>query len=128
MSLWQHLQTAEGPLEIWFNILAVVNLASFVFAIWDVRARWMALSVIALSLLVLGLHARFGYTRILGLGHIVVWVPLFAYLWKTRHDFPTRKWTNGFILLFVLVNGISFALDSVDVLRYLAGDRSPYGA
>lgn len=128
MSLWQQLQAAEGPLELWFNILAAVNLASFLFAIWDVRARWMALSVVVLSLLVIALHARFGYTRILGLGHIVVWLPLFAYLWKTRRDFPHRRWTNRFIALFLLVNGISFALDSVDVLRYLAGDSTSYGA
>ncbi len=126
MSLSEQLGNAQGALSAWFAVLAIVNLASFIFAIWDVRARWMAASVIALSLVVMGLYQIFGYTRILGLGHIIVWVPLFIYLWPRRKSPPHRRWTNLFIVIFLLVNGVSFALDSVDLIRYLLGDRSSY--
>jgi len=126
LSLWKHLMAAEGLLWVWFVVLAVVNLAAFVFAPFDVRARWMALSVVLLSVIVAGMFKIYGYTRILGLGHIVVWLPLFAYLWRERGAFPERVWVNRFIVVFVVVNGISFGLDSVDVVRYLLGDRSAY--
>ncbi len=86
----------------------------------------MAASVIALSLIVLGLYQAFGYTRILGLGHLIVWTPLFLYLWPRRNIPSHRKWTNRFIVIFLIVNGISFALDSIDLIRYLLGDRSSY--
>ena len=126
MSLWDHLMSADGLLAVWFGALAVVNLAAFLFAPFDVRARWMALSVVVLSVIVAAMFQAFGYTRILGLGHIVVWMPLFAYLWRMRVAFPGRMWTNRFIAVFVVVNGISFGLDVVDVVRYVMGDRSAY--
>lgn len=126
MSLWEHLMAVDGALAVWFGVLAVVNLGAFVFAPFDVRARWMAVSVVVLSVIVSAMFKVYGYTRILGLGHIVVWLPLFAYLWKMRHGFPEKVWVNRFIVVFVVVNGISFGLDSVDVVRYALGDRSAY--
>ena len=126
MSLWDHLMSADGFLAVWFGALAVVNLATFVFAPFDVRARWMAVSVVMLSVLVASMFKLYGYTRILGLGHIVVWLPLFAYLWRMRGAFPEREWVNRFILVFAAVNGVSFGLDAVDVVRYALGDRSAY--
>ncbi len=68
------------------------------------------------------LTARFGFTRILGLGHIL-WIPLVGWLafrlGQNPADDAFGMWIRGVMLL----NTVSLVIDGVDVFRYAAGDR-----
>ena len=68
------------------------------------------------------LTARFGFTRILGLGHIL-WIPLLGWLAFRLGQIPADDafglWVHG----VMLVNAVSLVIDTADVVRFAAGDR-----
>ena len=70
------------------------------------------------------LTGRFGFTRIVGLGHIL-WAPMLAYLFSRFGDIPATDAFGLWIRALFLLNAISLIFDAADVVRYLAGDRQP---
>ena len=72
--------------------------------------------------LMMFLTDRYGYTRILGLGHIF-WLALVPFLltrWSLHPaDTPIGIWLRA----VTVINIISLILDAVDVFRYLRGER-----
>jgi hypothetical protein len=117
----------EQPLwvRLWGTWLGMVNLAALAF-ITTPAGRWTALAFLVAVVVMSGLHTLYGYNRLLGLAHIVVWVPLFVFL------VPTFPGLEGALRVWVAVllatNAVCLAIDSVDVTRYALGDRqnAPY--
>ena len=68
------------------------------------------------------LTARFGFTRILGLGHIL-WIPLVGWLAFRLGQIPADDAFGLWIRGVIVVNSLSLVIDGVDVVRYAAGDR-----
>ena len=69
------------------------------------------------------LYQQLGYVRLLGLPHLVFWLPVYAWLVvKFRRNEFTPPFKH-YLLLYFLVAGISLVLDFVDVFRYLLGER-----
>lgn len=68
------------------------------------------------------LTARFGFTRILGFGH-VFWIPLILYL-MTRLDMHAATTVHGiWIRVVIVLNSISLVFDIWNVIQYLGGKR-----
>ena len=68
------------------------------------------------------LTARFGFTRLLGLGHLA-WIPLLMYL-STRLDaVPGVELFGIWMRALIVLNGVSLVIDTVDVVRYVVGAR-----
>jgi hypothetical protein len=62
----------------WVFILMIVNLVSVFF--WDkVLAKIIFVTFMLSAILMMGLYSRFGFEKILGLGHIL-WIPLLFYV------------------------------------------------
>ena len=78
------------------------------------------------GVLMMALTGRYGYTRILGLGHIF-WLALIPYLivrWGVHPaDTPVGIWLRA----VTAINIISVIMDGVDVVRYLRGERDATG-
>jgi hypothetical protein len=68
------------------------------------------------------LTARFGFTRILGLGHIF-WIPLVIWLISRLSLHPPDNTLGWWIRAMIVLNSLSLLIDITDVMRYLAGDR-----
>jgi hypothetical protein len=110
--------------QIWLNILAGTLALSLPFSLVRVEARWTLLGFVLGAAAVLSLYAQFGYSRLLGLGHVVFWTPLLAYLLaRRRHWRVNETWAGKWIVATVCVLTISLAFDYVDVARWIAGDR-----
>jgi hypothetical protein len=63
---------------IWVVILLIVHSASVGF--WNEFLAKVILAAFMLSaMLMMGLYSRFGFEKILGLGHIL-WIPLLVYV------------------------------------------------
>lgn len=111
------------PIRAWVTMLLVMNVIVPLFFIRHLEAQ-VVLGTMALVGTTMGLlTARFGFTRILGLGHFY-WFPLLAWL-ATRlgqHDLgePLGLW----LLVLIAVDTISLVIDVVDVIRYANGDRA----
>lgn len=106
-------------LQAWIWWLAGINLASILF-LRRPEARWVALAFVALVPLMTMLYEVFGYSRILGVGHIAVWPPLLVYLaFRFRAWWPPRQTSSVYLGLLFVTNAISLVIDYADLVRYL---------
>jgi hypothetical protein len=118
-------QIAREPfwLQAWIGWLILVNTAS-VFFLRRAEGRSTLLAWIA-SVLTMGwLFESFGYTRILGLAHLIWWTPLVIWLFRRRAGFGEGAF-GGWARWLLLTNSASLAIDAVDVARFALGDRGP---
>lgn len=127
MSLMDFIMAEPLPLKAWVFVLMIMNTLSIVF-VKRVEARWVLAAWILNMVFMSFLLTQFGYTRMLGLSHIVFWTPLLIYLWRRRAAWNvggslTGKWLVG---LFT-VNLVSLLVDYADVIRYLLGDHATLG-
>jgi len=122
MSLTEHIAQEPWILRGWVYWLMAINTASVLFVIWRVEARFILLAWVINLFFMPFLFDQFGYTRILGLSHIVVWTPLLIYLWPRLRHHPAASFYGGYLWLLFVSDLISLGFDYVDLLRYLAGD------
>lgn len=118
----EHIRQEPAWLQIWVFWMVAVNLGSLFF-LKHREARWALGAFVGAAILMETLLAWNGYNRLLGLAHLVFWTPLVIWLWRRRPRWPdglAGKW----VALLLLTNTASLVVDFVDVIRYLAGDRS----
>jgi len=116
--------------KAWLGFLAVVFAASLPFvavktpAGW--RPQWEAIAI-PLSLM-LGvvvtewLYSIYGFSRILGLGHLIAWTPFYVWIVVRRRRLEPKSWFAKYLLVYVVAAGVCLAIDAVDVARYLMGE------
>jgi hypothetical protein len=73
--------------------------------------------------LMTGLTGLSGFSRLLGLGHIV-WVPLLFFLWTRLGEIPAVDAFGFWVRAVIAINAMSLVIDAVDVIRYAAGERA----
>ena len=110
-------------LQVWIAWLFLVNGASVLF-LRRSEARWVLAAWLASLFTMDRLHLEFGYTRILGVAHLVWWTPLVVYLFRRRAAFGEGAF-GGWARWLTLTNAISLAIDGVNVLRWALGERGP---
>ena len=69
------------------------------------------------------LTGRFGFTRIMGLGHIL-WFPLVFFLIRRLDLYPSTEPYGLWMRAVIVLNSISLIIDVSDVVRYARGDRA----
>jgi hypothetical protein len=112
----------------WLNVLIFgIVVLPLSLLVWR-QTRITSIVTIAASVLagfgVSWLYDAFGYVKLLGLPHIILWTPQAYYLLTQikRPDMPL--WPRRILIAIVIVFLISLAFDYVDVLRYALGERS----
>lgn len=117
-------------LQAWIGVLVVTNLLAVLFVVtrtagrWHVRPEPVAIlaAFFAAGMLMESMYARVGYVRLLGLAHLVFWAPVWVWLFTRRADIGTGTWFGRYLYLYLVVAGLSLAIDAVDVIRYGLGD------
>ena len=66
-----------------------------------------------------------GYVKLLGLPHIIAWVPVIYLLLRVRKQDATPNIARWIIVVIVGLMGISLVFDVNDVVRYVLGEREP---
>ncbi len=107
-------------IPIWLFFLMIINVASLGF--WhEPLAKIILITFMISAMLMMGLYSRFGFEKILGLGHIL-WVPLLVYV---LIQFPT---VETFFKIYLVVLSISIAIsllfDITDVWKYFTNRKS----
>ena len=108
--------------QLWLVLLVTANGVSPLFFLQHVEAQAVLVGFLVSMTLMTLLTARFGFTRIVGLGHIV-WVPLLAFLLTRFGDIPASAALGIWLRTLFVLNGISLVLDAADAIRYIAGER-----
>ncbi len=109
--------------RLWLLALVALNLVVPLFFVGRLEARVVVITLLASVTLTTALTARFGFTRILGAGH-VLWIPMLYFLWTRLGAIPAGDVFGVWIRALIALNVISLAIDGVDVIRYVAGDRA----
>ncbi len=124
MTMLPEILAQPAWLQLWILWLVVVNTASLFF-LRRHEARWVLAAWLANAVLITALFEWGGYTRFLGLSHVICWTPLLIYLWRRRSAWSGHGRFSIWIRALFLTNLISLAIDYLDVARYLLGDRAP---
>ncbi len=110
------------PIKLWVTLLVVANGVVPLFFLQRIEAQAVLVVMLVGATLMSLFTGRFGFTRIVGLGHIL-WIPLLGWLAFRLGQIPAEDafglWVRGVMLL----NALSLVLDIADVVRYAAGDR-----
>jgi hypothetical protein len=111
------------PARLWmFLLLAPANSIAPLFFLSHPEAWWVLGSFVGSVIWMVCLTAKSGFTRLLGLGHIL-WVPLLIYLWMRLGQIPATDSFGVWIRMLMVLNAVSLIADSIDVARYISGDR-----
>ncbi|MCF6320561.1 MAG: hypothetical protein L3J32_02190 [Rhizobiaceae bacterium] len=106
--------------QIWVNFLGTVNVAAILF-VFKSKLPWIILGAIVFSLLTISwLHNEYGFVRLLGLPHIIVWTPMLWYFWKVVPKLEASL-LKKYLYLLMGTNFISLVIDYIDVARYFLG-------
>ena len=112
----------RAGVKVWLLGLIAANMVVPMFFISTREAQVVILTMLASVMLMTALTAQGGFTRLLGLGHIL-WIPLLVYLWRGLQGHPLDTSMGLWLRVLMVLNTISLGIDTVDVVRYLRGDR-----
>jgi len=118
---------ANSPawVKIWVNVMVAVLAIAIPFSFAHREARWMLLGIVLGMAGTLIAYSLFGFTRLLGLGHLIFWTPTLLYMLTVRgRGYHARTLFAKWILIAILVIGVSLAFDFVDLLRWILGERA----
>lgn len=109
-------------IRIWLMLLVGVNFVAPLFFLGRIEATLTLAAFFAGFAIMMIVTATTGYTRLLGIAHIL-WYPLIGFLWTRLDGTVARDPFDVWLRLLMLLNAVSLVIDTVDVVRYMAGDR-----
>lgn len=116
------IELMQQPIWIpsWVLFLVVINVASVGF--WsEPLAKAIFATFMFSVILILGLYSKFGFEKIMGMGH-VPWIPLIAYLLM---EIPTARGTfKSYLIVLSIAIAISLVFDARDVWKYFTHRKS----
>ena len=114
----------KSPLRVrlWLVLLLAANLAAPLFFLDRLEAQAALAALAASMVLMTALTGLTGFTRLLGIDHLP-WIPMIAWLWSRLDQIPTDDAFGVWVRVVIALNSFSLVLDTVDVGRYIAGDR-----
>ena len=116
------LMRSPVVVQVWLLLLMSANLVVPLFFLHRVEAQWVVVTFVASAILMTILTGLYGFTRLLGLGHIF-WIPLLWFLWTRLGQNPSDSFFGLWLRVVMVLNGLSLLIDLIDVARYIAGDR-----
>ena len=100
--------------------LIVINVASVGF--WgEPLAKLIFITFMISVMLMMGLYSKFGFKKILGLGHIL-WVPLLVYI--LAHIYAVEGGFKSYLVALSISIVISLGFDVIDVWKYFTNRKS----
>jgi len=108
--------------QAWLTLLLGVNLLAPLFLFETLEARMVLATMLASVLPLTWITAAAGFSRLLGLGHIL-WVPLVVFLWRALPDYSAGTLVGVWLRAVIALNTASLVIDAIDVRRYVRGDR-----
>ena len=124
MGFMKAILRMPAPWLFWVMLLVTVNLIVPLFFIQTVEAQLSIAALIAGAIAQSVIHARLGFVRLLGLGHIF-WIPLVIWLGFRLSDTGLGDLFAIWLAALVLIDTVSLIIDGIDVVRFLSGERSP---
>jgi hypothetical protein len=105
------------------HLLAIPFIAHRSAEGWRIRPEPIAIlvSFLAAAAAMTWLYGQVGYVRLLGIAHLAFWAPVYFWILQRRQAIGTASLFGKYVLLYLLIAGISLLIDAVDLVRYLVG-------
>jgi len=113
------------PWQSWLGLLLVVNMVIPILFINTLEAQVVLTAMIAGALTQATIFRAKGFVRLLGIGHIF-WIPMIVWLWFRLDQIASNGPFGYWVLAVIILNGLSLLIDTVDVTRYIRGERRPH--
>ena len=112
------------PWVAWVMLLFGINFVPGLFY-WSTPEGKVVLAALMLGgIIQTAIFETRGFVRLLGIGHLA-WVPMVLWLWPRMEAAPAGSFFRYWLLAVILINSLSLIIDTVDVIRYLRGEREP---
>ncbi|WP_299732334.1 hypothetical protein [uncultured Tateyamaria sp.] len=120
---------APAWVGIWLNFLLLGAIVlPLTLVIWK-STRLTALFALLAGVIgvvgVMTMYEQLGYVKLLGLPHIIAWTPLVIHLWFKMKSPDVSRVPRVIMGVAFATMIISLAFDYTDVIRYIAGERTP---
>lgn len=110
-------------IQLWVVALVGANIVAPLFFIQHFEAKLaFAAGLFGLASMS-ALTGRFGFSRIIGLGHIA-WLPLIVFLIRGAAETSVSSPFGLWIRTVIVLDSISLTFDFVDAARFYLGDRA----
>ena len=116
------LLSMPTPWRLWLLVLVAFNALAPMFFLPRVEAAATLGALVTSMALMTLLTYWTGFSRLLGLGHIV-WIPLLLFLWTRLGAAPATDLFGLWIRAVIALDAISLVIDAIDVFRWLTGER-----
>ena len=110
--------------RIWYVWLVGVNLLCLYFIAHLEAQIVLATTLVAVVAQAL-IYQRIGFTRLLGIAH-VSWIPMFAWMASRIDTIAAQPQLQSWLIVLAATNAVSLILDSIDVFRFVRGERAPH--
>jgi hypothetical protein len=109
---------------VWTILLVSANLVSPWFFLGTLEAAIVLAGFILSLTLMIILYARYGFVRLLGLGH-TPWLLMVPWIWSLLDQAKAGEPFYYWLLTVVVLDSVSLIIDVVDAIRYWLGERKP---
>ena len=107
----------------WLLFLVAANMVAPLFFITRIEPQLTLAAFVGSFMLMVVITASTGFTRLLGLGHLL-WAPLLIFLWTRLDENSSGSVYGIWLRILIGLNALSLLIDGIDVVRYLRGDRA----
>ncbi len=125
LELMKKVFTMKFPWNLWVMILVGVNIVGGLVYFAVPEGMFSVVAIVASFVVMCIVYKRFGFVRLLGLGHVVFWTPLCLWLFLklSRGHYESDSNLKAWVLTLLTVNTLSLVIDYVDVIRFFRGDQ-----
>ena len=114
---------------LWIYLFLVPANLSGLFLLNYESGFWVAVlgaGAIAINVVILFLNG--GFSKVLAISHLLLWIPLQIILFYRYFLVPDlSSFEQNYILIILFINGISIALDIYDTKEWVKGNRDVAG-
>ncbi len=111
--------------QAWLGVLVSANIVAPLFFIHTLEAQVVLLMGIGGLVIMSVIFSRKGFVRLMGIGHIG-WLPLVFWLGTKLEHVPADSAFAYWILTVIVLDSLSLIIDTMDVVRYAKGERTPF--
>jgi hypothetical protein len=118
---------ASGWQTVWLYWMSFAIIVTPLVLVFSKATRLDAVIVLLTNIAMLvgmgWVYEQIGYVRLMGIVHVILWTPLFIYLFLRAKNGEMPLLCRLVIWMFVATLAVSLVFDYTDVARYLLGER-----
>ena len=118
---------ASGWQTVWLYWMSFAIIVTPLVLVFSKATRRDAVIVLLMNIAMLvgmgWVYEQMGYVRLMGIVHVILWTPLFVYLFLRAKKGEMPLLCRLVIWMFVATLAVSLVFDYTDVARYLLGER-----